>query len=167
MCPSLRSAVSQAPGGGDRPCAVFQEGKMADRQRAGKAVFYRSARKFLEEFSHVQEGLYLGDFPRQSWYFASAATAICFMQFWAALQSRIQTFGWFCSGAAPSSRRISGRRISPFPWKGVQPKKAVPASGASGGAVRHCAKEEPIVRQKSACPGGFAGPILCFSEKQR
>lgn len=32
-------------------------------------LFYRSSRKFLEEFSHVREGLYLGDFPKEELVF--------------------------------------------------------------------------------------------------
>ena len=44
--------------------ALFsRKGKWLIVNEQGK-LFYRSARKFLEEFSHVQEGLYLGDFPQ-------------------------------------------------------------------------------------------------------
>lgn len=41
-----------------------RKGKWLIMNAQGK-LFYRAARKFLEEFSHVQEGLYLGDFPQE------------------------------------------------------------------------------------------------------
>lgn len=49
--------------------ALFsRKGKWLIVNEQGK-LFYRSARKFLEEFSHVQEGLYLGDFPQEELVF--------------------------------------------------------------------------------------------------
>ena len=41
-----------------------RRGKWLTLNAQGQAL-YRAARKFLEEFSHVREGLYLGDYPRE------------------------------------------------------------------------------------------------------
>lgn len=45
-----------------------RKGKWLIVNEQGK-LFYRSARKFLEEFSHVQEGLYLGNYPQEELVF--------------------------------------------------------------------------------------------------
>ena len=45
-----------------------RRGKWLTLNAQGK-LFYRAARKFLEEFSHVREGLYLEDYPREELVF--------------------------------------------------------------------------------------------------
>lgn len=61
--PAVSSILKRLEDGLGYPLFV-RKGKWLALNSQGE-LFYRAARKFLEEFSHVREGLYLEDYPRE------------------------------------------------------------------------------------------------------